>query len=165
MFADNVACNFCSKFEQTINLKSFVPVEAEISVTKVWTDGRTNGRTRWLQYLYEWGYNYNSNITSFFLFVNKLAIYRLGIISLAHAAVRVTDFPVVNVSVDELSYARIGQHAKIYIEFNPKSSDMTIAIPRSCTFKISWQLRFLLNLFYVFIDGGNRSIQKKYMFL
>ena len=28
------------------NIKSFLPVEAEISVTKVWTDGRT----RWLQY-------------------------------------------------------------------------------------------------------------------
>jgi hypothetical protein len=27
------------------NIKSFLPVEAEISVTKVWTDGRTNGRT------------------------------------------------------------------------------------------------------------------------
>ena len=25
-------------------------VEAEISVTKVWTDGQTDGRTRWLQY-------------------------------------------------------------------------------------------------------------------
>ena len=36
------------------NIKSFLPVEAEISVTKVWTDGRTDGRTdgitRWLQY-------------------------------------------------------------------------------------------------------------------
>ena len=29
----------------------------------------------------------NSNITSFFRFVNKRAIYRLGIISLAHAPV------------------------------------------------------------------------------
>ena len=40
------------------NIKSFLPVEAEIYVKKVWTDGRT----RWLQYsphsypLYEWGY-------------------------------------------------------------------------------------------------------------
>ena len=41
---------------------------------------------------------------SFFRFVNKRAIYRLDIISLAH----VTDFPVVNVHVDELS-ARIWQ--------------------------------------------------------
>jgi hypothetical protein len=43
----------------------------------------------------------NSNTTSFFRFVNKRAIYRLGIISLAHAPVHVTDFPVVNVHVDE----------------------------------------------------------------
>ena len=49
----------------------------------------------------------NSNITSFFRFVNKRAIYRLGMILLAHAPLHVTDFPVVNVHVDELSYARI----------------------------------------------------------
>ena len=41
-------------------------------------------------------------MTSFFRFVNKRAIYRLGIISLAHVPVHVTDFPVVNVHVDEL---------------------------------------------------------------
>jgi hypothetical protein len=41
---------------------------------------------------------------------NKRAIYRLGIISLAHAPVHVTDFPVVNVYVDELSSAGIWQH-------------------------------------------------------
>jgi hypothetical protein len=52
----------------------------------------------------------NSSMTSFFHFVNKGAIYRLGIISLAHALVHVTDFPVVNVHVDELSSARIWQH-------------------------------------------------------
>ena len=49
-------------------------------------------------------------MTSFFRFVNKRAIYRLGIISLAHAPVHVTDFPVVNVHVDELLSARIWQH-------------------------------------------------------
>jgi hypothetical protein len=38
---------------------------------------------------------------NFFRFANKQAIYRLGIISLAHAPVHVTDFPVVNVHVDE----------------------------------------------------------------
>jgi hypothetical protein len=38
------------------------------------------------------------------------AIYRLGIFSLAHALVHVTDFPVVNVHADELSSARIWQH-------------------------------------------------------
>jgi len=40
----------------------------------------------------------------------KRAIYRLGIISLANAPVHVTDIPVVNVHVDELSSARIWQH-------------------------------------------------------
>ena len=57
--------------------------------------------------------NTYSNITSFFRFVNKRAIYRLGIISLAHAPVHVTDFPVVKVHVDEVSSARIWQH-KLY---------------------------------------------------
>jgi hypothetical protein len=52
----------------------------------------------------------NSNITSLFRFVTKRTIYRLGIISLAHAPVHVTDFPVVNVHFDELSSARIWQH-------------------------------------------------------
>ena len=55
-------------------------------------------------------YIINSNITSFYRFVNKRAIYRLGIMSLVHAPVHVTDFPVVNVHVDELSSARIWQH-------------------------------------------------------
>jgi hypothetical protein len=45
----------------------------------------------------------HSNMTSFFRFVNKRAIYRLCVISLAHAQVHMTDFPVVNVHVDELS--------------------------------------------------------------
>jgi len=49
-------------------------------------------------------------MTSFFRFVNKRAIYRLDIISLAHAPVHVTDFTVVNVHVDELSSARIWEH-------------------------------------------------------
>ena len=47
-----------------------------------------------------------TNITSFFCFVNKRAIYQLGIISLAHAPIHVIDFPVVNVHVDEISSAR-----------------------------------------------------------
>ena len=46
-------------------------------------------------------------MTSFFRFISKEAIYRLGIISLAHAPVHVTNFSVVNVHVDELSSARI----------------------------------------------------------
>jgi hypothetical protein len=49
-------------------------------------------------------------MTSFFRFASKRVIYRLGIISLAHAPVHVSDFPVVNVHVDELSSARIWQH-------------------------------------------------------
>ena len=49
-------------------------------------------------------------MTFFFRFVNKRAIYLLGIISLAHAPVHVTNFPVVNVHVDELSFARIWQY-------------------------------------------------------
>ena len=49
-------------------------------------------------------------MTSFFSFVNKRAIYRLGIISVEHAPVHVTEFSVVNVHVDELSSARIWQH-------------------------------------------------------
>jgi hypothetical protein len=52
-------------------------------------------------------------MTSFFRFVNKRAIYRLGIISLAHMPVHMTDFPIVNVHVDELFNllsARIEQH-------------------------------------------------------
>ena len=52
----------------------------------------------------------NSDITSFFRFVDKRAIYRLGIISLAHAPVHVIDFSVVNVHVDELSSSRIWQY-------------------------------------------------------
>ena len=49
-------------------------------------------------------------MTFFFCFLNKRAIYRLGIISLAHVPVHVTDYSVVNVHVDELSSARIWQH-------------------------------------------------------
>jgi hypothetical protein len=51
-----------------------------------------------------------SNLTSFFRFVSKQGIYRLGMTSLAHASVHVADFPVVNVHIDELSSARIWQH-------------------------------------------------------
>ena len=49
-------------------------------------------------------------MTSFFRFVTKWTIYRLGIISLAHAPVHATNFPVVKVHVDESSSARIWQH-------------------------------------------------------
>jgi len=49
-------------------------------------------------------------MTSFFRFVDKRAIYQLGMISLADAPVHVTDFSFVNVYVDELSSARMWQH-------------------------------------------------------
>ena len=52
-------------------------------------------------------------MTSFVRFESKRAIDRLGIISFAHAPLHMTDFPVVNVHVDELSSARIWQH-KLY---------------------------------------------------
>ena len=41
---------------------------------------------------------YNSNITSFFRFVNKRASYPFGIISLAHAPVNVTDFSISSIN-------------------------------------------------------------------
>ena len=47
---------------------------------------------------------------SFFRFVDKRAIYRLGVILLAHMPVHVTDISVVNVHVDELSSVRIWYH-------------------------------------------------------
>ena len=49
-------------------------------------------------------------MTPFFRFVDIRAVYRLSIISSAHAPVHVTDFSVVNEHVDELSSARIWQH-------------------------------------------------------
>ena len=53
----------------------------------------------------------NFNITSFFRFVNKRAIYRLVMISLAHA--HVTDFPVVNVHLDILMNYRLLEFGSI----------------------------------------------------
>ena len=52
-------------------------------------------------------------MTSFFWSVIKRAIHWLGIISLAHVLVHVTDFPIVNVHVDELSSARIIRQHKL----------------------------------------------------
>jgi hypothetical protein len=42
----------------------------------------------------------NSNITSFFRFVNKPASYPFGIISLAHAPVNVTDFSIGSIEIE-----------------------------------------------------------------
>jgi hypothetical protein len=73
----------------------------------------------WFWYVYEYKYGSILWLENGHLYlhlwtmshtINKWAIYRLGIISLAHAAVHVTDFPVVNVHVDELSSARIWLH-------------------------------------------------------
>ena len=53
-------------------------------------------------------YIYYSNMTSFFRFVDKRAIYRWY--NLIRTCTGERDFPVVNVHVDELSSARIWQH-------------------------------------------------------
>jgi hypothetical protein len=77
-------------------------------------------------------------MTSFFRFVNKRAIYRLGRISLAHARVHVTDFPVVNVHVDELSSARILQHKLCVTLFTNVSINYRLPIKvnyRICTLR------------------------------
>jgi hypothetical protein len=66
---------------------------------------------------------------SFFRFVDKQAIYRLGIISLAHTPVHVTDFSVVNVHLDKLSSARIWQQklcATFAANLNIPSSNQSI---------------------------------------
>jgi hypothetical protein len=42
---ENFRNSYFSFYWNLSNIKSFLPVEAVISVTKVWTDGRTNGRT------------------------------------------------------------------------------------------------------------------------
>ena len=48
-----------------------------------------------------------SNMTSFFRFVNKRSIYRIGIISLEYAPVHVTDLSVVNVHYRRLEFGSI----------------------------------------------------------
>ena len=77
-------------------------------------------------------------MTSFFRFVNKRAIYRLGIISLAHVPVDVTDFPVVNVHVDELSSARIWQH--------------TLCATLSASVNINYRLPIKYTTIFVLLD-------------
>ena len=46
-------------------------------------------------------------MTSFFRFDNKRSIYRIGIISLEHAPVHVTDLSVVNVHYRRLEFGSI----------------------------------------------------------
>ena len=79
----------------------------------------------------------NSNMMSFFPFVNKRAIYRLGIISLAYAPCHVTDFFVINVLVDELLSSRIWQHklcATLFanVKINYRLSNQSIPPYLSC---------------------------------
>jgi len=93
-------------------------------------------------------------MTSFFRFVDKRAIYRLGIISLAHAPVQVTDFFVVNVHIDELSSAQIWQH-KLCATFSA-NVNINYRLPikvyyRICTLR---HIRIEINIlktFYLFI--------------
>jgi hypothetical protein len=89
-----------------------------------------------------------SNITSFFRIVNKLAIYRLGIISLAHAPVN--DFCVVNVHVDELLSARIWQH----ILCATLSVNVNINCHLVLSFNMGW--RILVLVFYPEPDARDK---------
>ena len=77
-------------------------------------------------------------MTSFFRFVDYVAIYRLGIISLAHGLVHVTDFPVINVPINELSSARMGQHklcATLSVNVNINYRLPIIVFYRICTLR------------------------------
>jgi hypothetical protein len=73
-------------------------------------------------------------MTSFFHFVDKRVIYRLGIILLAHVQVHVTDFTVINVHVDELSSARIWQH-KLCATFSA-SENINYCLPIKVYYRI-----------------------------
>ena len=70
----------------------------------------------------------NSNMTSFFRFVNKRVIYRLGIISLTNAPVHVTDFPVINVHANEL---RTSEHCFGLVKPSYYQSEWTSWVKKS----------------------------------
>ena len=98
-------------------------------------------------------------MTSFVRFVNKRAIYRLGIISPVH----VTELPVVNVKVDELSSARIWQQ-KLCAIFSAKLI-INYRLPikvyyRSCTLRHTIiEMNHGSHVSYVLTwDGGYKSI-------
>ena len=91
-------------------------------------------------------------MTSFFRFVNKRAIYWLGILSLAHAPVHVTDFPVVNVHVDELSSAWIWQH-KLCVTL---SADININY--RLTIKVYYRICTLRHIRIEIIHGSHASL-------
>jgi hypothetical protein len=84
-------------------------------------------------------------MTSFFRFVNKQAIYRLGIFSLAHAPVHVTDFPFVNVHVDEF-----GSISYILASMNYFDSDMSKSTNMVVYF--DWK-----TVIYIYICGQCRT--------
>ena len=110
----------------------------------------------------------NFNMTSFFRFVNKWAIYRLGIISLAHAPVHVTDFPVVNVHVDELSCTRIWQH-KLCVTYSTNvniNNRLPIKVYyHICTLRhiIIEIIHWSQNMFWVLTWDGLADISKFYL--
>ena len=93
-----------------------------------------------------------SNMTSFFRFAKKTrAIYQLGIISLAHAPVHVTDFPVVNVHVDELSSARIWQY-KLCATFSAN-----VNINYRLPIKVYYRMRTLRHI-RIEINHGSQNV-------
>ena len=81
----------------------------------------------------------------------KRAIYRFGITSLAHAPVHVTDFPVVNVHVDELSSARIWQH-KLCATYFPN-----VNINNRLPIKVYYRIR-TLRLIRIEINHGSQNV-------
>jgi hypothetical protein len=87
-------------------------------------------------------------MTSFFRFVNERVIYRLGIISLAHAPVHVTDFPVLNVHVDELSSARIWQYI-LYMTFSA-NVNINSCLPIKVYYRICTLKHIRIEIIHVF---------------
>jgi hypothetical protein len=91
------------------------------------------------------GYYSRGSRSSSFSFLTERAIYRLGIISLAHAPVHVTDFPVVNVHVDELSSALIWQHK--------------LCTTLSANVNINYRLPIKENYYWYFVPSQRRGIK------
>jgi hypothetical protein len=93
-------------------------------------------------------------MTYFFRFVNKRAIYRLGIISLAHAPVHVIDFPVVNVHVDELSSARIWQYklCAILADISTNNFDSDMSKSTNTVVYFDWK-----TVIYIYVCGQYRT--------
>jgi hypothetical protein len=110
-----------------------------------------------------------SNMTSFFRFVSKRTIYRVGMISLAHMPVYVADFPGVNVHVGELSSARILQH-KLCTTFFP-NVNMNYHLPIKVYYRICTlshiRIRIIhgsRNVFWV-LTSGFHDLFLKYKYL